>query len=107
MAESSGQIMERRKTDRRKPVSQCQDDTCISLIVTESRLTQLANEFYDYKKSCHEEQIEATTERKIMLEKLNSIESALDKQRGFFSGVVWLGTGIIAAAGAVISYLKN
>lgn len=101
---------DRRVQERRRDYSPCQDQPCISLIVTENRLTQLANEFYSYRRERAEEVREESEERQEILSKLNKIDNHLDRQKGFFAGVVWLGASLISTAGviaAVVDFFKQ
>jgi hypothetical protein len=92
---------------RKAPREACPDALCINLIVTENRLTQLANDFYSYKRATNDEMSEASTERKEIISKLDKIDSHLDKQRGFFAGTVWIGGAVAGIIGLVISYFKS
>lgn len=85
----------------------CEDSPCIDLIVTENRLTQLANEFYDFKAGCDKARNEMEVEWSEITDKLDAINNHLERQKGFFAGVVWLGAGIIAVAGTAMSYFKG
>lgn len=91
---------------RQQPRQACHDSPCVSLIVTENRLTQLANDFYNFQRECHAEATEASSERKEIIAKLDKIDSQLDKQRGFFAGIVWAGGAVVGVIGLVISYFK-
>lgn len=97
---------DRRKQDRRQSQS-CHEPPCVNLIMTENRMAQLADEFHGYKAACNRELKKASVEREEIINKLDKIDSHLDRQKGFFAGVVWLGTGIVAVVGTVIAYIKG
>lgn len=100
---------ERRSRDR--SVDHNCEDPCERVIHVENRLTLLANEFYTYKRACKEEVKEASEERKLILSKLDQINTHLSTQKGFFAGAVWLGsaviTFVIAVVGVAVSYFKG
>ena len=103
---------ERRKRDRSESIDwhECYE-SCERLGTVENRVTLLANEFYTFKRIHDVDTKEASTERKVLLEKLDLISNHLEKQKGFYAGVVWAGSamlGVIGTAiGLAISYFKG
>lgn len=94
---------ERRRTDRRHD----HQSPCKNVVEVERKLAQLANEFYSYRSDCQHDRSEAQKEREEILEKLDKINSHLDRQKGFFAGVVWLGAALVGAASAAFGYFKS
>ena len=90
---------ERRRYSRSEETD-CSHGVCERLIGVENRVAVLADAFHTHKR-------DATSERNEILQKLDKIDSHLDRQKGFFAGVVWLGAAIATITGSLIAYLKH
>lgn len=101
-------VHDRRKRDRRQNSSECSHESpCTSLIVTENRLSQLAQEFYDFKRDSDRDSDKAEKERAEILKQLVAIADTLSRQKGFIAGVIWLGTALLGVAGTAFGFFKD